>query len=286
MAVNSAQTAALSRIRHLHSHRKWVVAPAPEAALRRLLRHNAATAYAAVGSLAPYREDLVSLPDGTERPCFLRDILPDVWGKVLDSFEDSMLLPQSERDAIAEDSSVAEQFYFDPVLSEDAPAYARYLARLHAAGVVDFCARGRVTIGLFFVTKKNGKLRFIADARRSNALFRRPPRTVLGSMESWGRITLSGRDRKTLSSSTLFVAQEDVRDYFFRLRMPEGLKDFFCLPHVSVALLVDAFINLGFDVPESVRELGHVYKDIAPRFAVLPMVFLGLFILHMLLTNI
>ena len=106
--------------------------------------------------------------------------------------------------------------------------------------MIDFCGRGRVTIGLFFVTRKNAKLRFIADACSANALFRRPPRTVLGSMESWARISLAGRDGSSVSASTLFVVQEDVRDYLFRLVMPEGLR-LFCLPHISVDLLTMVF---------------------------------------------
>ena len=88
------------------------------------------------------------------------------------------------------------------------------LARLHTARVIDSCGRGRVTIGLTFVTKSNGKFRFIADARRANgranALFRRTPRALLGSMESWARISLAGRDGAQTSGSTLLVAQEDL----------------------------------------------------------------------------
>ena len=182
------QSTALIRMWRLHTQRKMVSASLPEASLRRLLRHNAATQYAAVGSLPSYGEDIISLPTGSEQPCYLADILPDIWREVLESFEDAMLLLQAERDALADDADISQQFHFDPVLAEDAEAYARLLVRLHTARVIDFCGRGRVTIGLYFVPRKNGKLRFIADARRANALFRRPPRTVLGSMESWSRI--------------------------------------------------------------------------------------------------
>ena len=124
---------------------------------------------------------------------------------------------------------------------------------------------------VFFVTKKNGKLRFIAVARRANVLFRRPPRTVVGSMRSWSRISLAGRDGSSASASTLFVAQEDVRDYFFRLAMPEGLRDLFCLPHISADLLTKAFLLQGLAVPEEVFELGKTITAIAWRFQVLPM---------------
>ena len=97
---------------------------------------------------------MVSLPTGSEEPCYLADILPDIWREVLESFEDAMLLPQAERDALADDADISQQWYSDPVLVEDAEAYARFLVRRHAARVIDFCGRGRVTIGLFFATKK------------------------------------------------------------------------------------------------------------------------------------
>ena len=118
----------------------------PGAALHRLLRHNAATQYAAVGSLASYGEDLVSLPTGSGQPCYIADILPATWRKVLESFEDAVLLPQADRDAMADDAEISQQWYLDPVLAEDAEAYARFLVRLHNARVIDFCGRGRVTI--------------------------------------------------------------------------------------------------------------------------------------------
>ena len=156
-ALNAAQSMAFNRIRRLNTQRKWVAASLPEAALRRLLRHNAATQYAAVGSLASYGEDMVSLPTCSEQPCCLADILPDIWREVLESFEDAVLLPQAELDALADDAKISQQWYFDPVLAEDAEAYARFLVRLHTARVIDFCGRGRVTIGLFFVSKKEWK---------------------------------------------------------------------------------------------------------------------------------
>ena len=96
-------------------------------------------------------------------------------------------------------------------MAEHAEAYARFLVSLHTARVIVFCGRGWATIGLFFVTK-NGKLRFIADAHRANAMFCRPPRAVLGSMESWARISVAWRDGSSVIGSALFFAQEDVRD--------------------------------------------------------------------------
>ena len=273
--VNSSQVASLARIRQLHlrqfESRRGLSLPAAEVALSKLLRRAPGHGYAsdlAVGSLVPYEEGAVSLPTGAEVPCYLLEILPSVWREVLETFEDSMLLSQHERDAIADDVEVASRFYFDPTLEKDEELYARFVVRLFVAKVIDFTTSGRVVVGLFFVSKKNGSLRFICDARRSNALFRRPPRTVLGSMESWARISLGARQE-----DSLYVAQEDVKDYFFRLIMPEALRDFFCLPALSTGVLLKAFRDLGAEVPDCLARLAAVSKKVSPRFCVLPMGF-------------
>ena len=101
-ALNAAQATTLRRIRRLHSQRQCVSAPPPEAALRRLLRQNVATQYAAVGSPASFREDMVSLPPGPGQPCHRVDVLPGTLREVLDNFVDAMLLPQAKRDALAD----------------------------------------------------------------------------------------------------------------------------------------------------------------------------------------
>ena len=80
---------------------------APESTV--MLRHNAVRQHAAAGSLASYGEDMVSFPTGSEQPCHLADILPDTWREVLDHFEGGMLLPEAERDALADDADILQQ---------------------------------------------------------------------------------------------------------------------------------------------------------------------------------
>ena len=159
--VNSAQVSALQRIRQLHlrqrESRRGLQLPAAEVALRKLLRRTPGHGYAsdlAVGSLVPYEEGAVSLPTGSEVPCYLTEILPTVWREVLETFQDSMLLSQQERDAVADDAEVASRFYFDPTLNADEELYARFVVRLFVSKVIDFSTSGRVVIGLFFVSKK------------------------------------------------------------------------------------------------------------------------------------
>ena len=56
-----------------------------------------------------------------------------------------------------------------------------------------FSARRRIKseVGLFFVHKKNGDIRMVVDARRTNALHHRPPPVHLGSVEAFSDIDWS-----------------------------------------------------------------------------------------------
>ena len=81
-------------------------------------------------------------------------------------------------------------------------------------------------------------------------------------MDSWSRIELGVEDE-------LFVAQEDVRDFFYRLGIDEELGRYFCLPPVSVDELFIAAAAEGVSL-EGV-EPGD--REIWPHLAVLPMGF-------------
>ncbi len=65
-------------------------------------------------------------------------------------------------------------------------------------------------------------LRLIIDRRRTNKLFRPSPRSLLGSIEALGRVRLSKRVKKE-AEEILYVSQEDVRDFFYRLGIDESL---------------------------------------------------------------
>lgn len=118
----------------------------------------------------------------------------------------------------------------------------------------------RSQIGAFVVTKKNGKQRLIVDAR-TNRLFRTPPSTLLGSMDCWGRLE---------SDIEFFVAQEDVKDFFYRLGIPHDLGRYFCFPHIDPHLFQT---ELGH-MPEELRALVHRDgRPVHPCTRVLPMGF-------------
>ena len=87
-----------------------------------------------------------------------------------------------------------------------------------------------VLLMAFFVSKNNGKLRLIIDARRANARFRKPPTRHIVSGSSFSRI----RARR---GQVVWLAQYDVKDFFYRLGIPWELGQYFGLPGMDREVL-------------------------------------------------
>ena len=80
------------------------------------------------------------------------------------------------------------------------------------------------------------------ESRRTNKLFRTPPTTILGSVEAWSRLEVE-------EQSEVFVAQEDVKDFFSRLGISRELGEYFALPPVDIEMLKS---ELG-DIPSELK---------------------------------
>ena len=121
----------------------------------------------------------------------------------------------------------------------------------------------RVQVEAFVVTKKQQRQRLIIDARRANRLFRAPPSTCLGSIESWTRLEAG-------EGAPIFIAQEDVKDYFYRLEIGKRLGEYFSLPAIDPSLLR----QVRGDLPEELSQLmDGSGSRIHPCLRVLPMGF-------------
>lgn len=266
---NAAQWSALEHVHASHQSR----APAPfqesgQAALRQLLKKKAGSGYATStesegpGQLASYVRDRLSLPRGQHEPVPLLDILPDKERHQLLSFADEMQLSSEEMAAVQEKGFHGDCFV-DPVLEHDPKKYHGLIADLVNCNILGFTTTPRVQVGLFMVTKKAGKQRLIVDARRTNKLFRTPPTTILGSVEAWSRLEVE-------EQSEVFVAQEDVKDFFYRLGISRELGEYFALPPVDIEMLKS---ELG-DIPSELKHLAdnHI-GPYYPFMKVLPMGF-------------
>ena len=105
--------------------------------------------------------------------------------------------------------------------------------RMMQAGMVSYVTEIKHVVGLFCVAKDVSddgkdvlKSRLIWDARKVNVLFRRPPWTPLGSPSVLSELDLSD---DILDGRTLGSFQGDVPDWFYRLRWPEALAQYFTL---------------------------------------------------------
>ena len=257
--LNQAQRAALQRIHAAHCDRpKPAEQQSSQAALRQLLKQG--SSYGGPGELASFVRDQVSLPRNQGSPVSLLEILPEEERTMLEDFEAAMMLTPEERGAIIE-KGLDNLCHMDPVLANSKKKYHQFVADMFTSGLIGFTTEPRSQIGAFVVTKKNGKQRLIVDARRTNRLFRTPPSTLLGSMECWGRLE---------SDSEFFVAQEDVKDFFYRLGIPLELGRFFCFPCIDPHALQT---EIGY-MPEDLRALVHRDgRGVFPCMKVLPMGF-------------
>ena len=180
----------------------------------------------ALTTVRPYQPDLVSLPQvGTDPPA-LRDLVDDFGRDILEDPLGNMLLSPDEWGHKIEIGDTVRP-YMDPVLKTDGAAYVQFVQRLFEGGMVSFTEKPRDLITPFFVTKKSGKLRLVLDCRGVNQRFREPPSIALAAGSSWSQLEIPlGED--------LFIAQSDIKDYFYSLRLPHELQPFFCLPAIPV----------------------------------------------------
>ena len=260
---NSAQDRSLAYIHSLHSPDKVVGLERDEASLKSMLK-TAGGYSCSAGVLGSYRADSISLPYDQGEPRRVESMLDDEIIPYIDDFENRMLLNSSELGAVFQNTETPG-CHVDPILEHDPKQYAGFVAQMYRSKLVCFDVVPVCSCGLFLVTKKpkadgTVKLRLVIDARRSNRLFKKPPWCPLSSGESLARMEISG---------ACYTAQEDVKDFFYRLGIGKRMSRYFGLPRVRASLLVAA---LGVDCPAEILALPSDHM-VAPCLSVLPMGF-------------
>ena len=212
----------------------------------------------ASSTVRSYDRALISLPDCASSPVPLEQVL-DESGRdtVKDPFR-CMMLSEEEWGEVIEQHSPIEP-YMDPLLKDDLPEYSLFIQDLFHKNMVDFTEAPRDCVTPFFVAKKSGRLRMVLDCRTVNRRFRPPPPLALSAGYSWSRLRVP-------KGKKLYIAQSDIRDYFYALEMPHNLRPLFCLPPVPKKLLRE------WDVPadrggDLVGDNGWVW----PMLRVIPM---------------
>ncbi|CAE8640645.1 unnamed protein product [Polarella glacialis] len=110
----------------------------------------------------------------------------------------------------------------------------------------------------FFVTEKGGKLRLIFDCRTVNLRFKKAPKIAMGSGSSWASLEVAEGEQ-------LWIAQSDIKDYFYSLALPAALAQFFCLPSIDASLLTE------WGVPGALGGFSNYQGRCYPRLRVVPM---------------
>lgn len=172
---------------------------------------------------------LVSIPVGSSEPVEMAGLLDDAGRETIEDPSRCMLLNEDEWGKIIEEGDTFHP-YMDVKLQKSAQDYHDFIHDLYEAGMISFTAEPRDLVTPFFVAKKNGKQRLILDCRGVNRRFRSPPSMSLSAGYSWAQLQVP--DHKQL-----YVAQSDIKDYFYSLAMPEELQTLFSMPGIPSSLL-------------------------------------------------
>ena len=80
---------------------------------------------------------------------------------------------------------------------------------LFRSNIIRFSRSPKSRLGVFFVRKKNGKLRLIIDCRKVNAIFKTPPKGHVVSSAAFG-------DLEKHMEEQIILSESDVKDFFLQ----------------------------------------------------------------------
>ena len=205
-------------------------------------------------SVRPYSPQLLSLPSCGNQAVPLEKLMGEEGCSLVDEFIRTRLLPQNEARRNVRASGLREA-YSDPRLREP-DTYSSFVQRLVDADLVEIVRERWVEkIEVFFVAKKDGRLRMVCDCRLSNCHFAKPDKVRLCTAEALTRVELP-------AGSQLHIATADLKDAFYHFQLPLELRSYFGMRGLHAGELGVAELD---GIAISANEL--VY----PRLKVLPM---------------
>ncbi|CAK0878486.1 unnamed protein product, partial [Prorocentrum cordatum] len=178
----------------------------------------------AIGARAGYQRGRASLLSGGAGRVDLVRLLPPHLQSALESGH-GLLRSEQEATAALEEADVT--CYVDGKLAQRGIDYGRFLLELYDAGIVevlDYELDRKEETGVFFVPRKDDKLRLIFDARRANCHFRAPECTHLASGDA-------------TPGEEVHLAAGDVEVCFYQCVLPAWARNYFCLPSLATRML-------------------------------------------------
>ena len=200
--VSPAQAAAITRIqRAVEDSAPTEPLLPPHEAARTLLRTQAGYGLDDT-TVAPFQDGKVSLPSSAVSCPRAVDLLGGRARTSLENFETEIL--RSDADVWQHDALEGRvEPYMDVVLSKNKKMYLNFVKDLISRGVVRWCRFAKERTTLFFVRKKDGRLRLVADARRSNRRFIDPPGVRMATAESFANLEVA--DDECVCTSALWT---------------------------------------------------------------------------------
>ena len=201
-----------------------------------------------------YSPDLLSLPDQGNQAIPLETLLGSDGRDIVGEFVRTRLLNADEA-RIARGRSGVDKAYSDPRL-RDPKVYRGFVKRLIGADLIEMSVETpKERVEVFFVGKKDGRLRMVVDCRLSNTHFKPPDKVTLCTAEALSRIEIE-------QGTELVVCTADLKDAFYHFSLPEELRPYFGMRSLLAGELGLLEIN-GVAVTPTTR--------VHPRLKVLPM---------------
>eukprot|EP00438_Fugacium_kawagutii_P018254 Skav220446 [mRNA] locus=scaffold254:128743:132882:- [translate_table: standard] len=205
-------------------------------------------------ALGSYDPALLSLPEAGNQPVPLEEL----WGRggheFVGTFIRNVVLPESVAKSRIRESGL-RQCYSDPLLRHP-KSFSQLVKRLHDCGLVSYSLQPSTSfVELFFVKKKNGMLRMVVDCRHSNEWFVPPIGVALATGDALSRIEINPHEQ-------LHFASADLKDAFYHLGLPAGIRHLFGLRGVRAC-------DVGVDELNGIPVPWH--QMIYPQLAAVPM---------------
>ena len=204
------------------------------------------------GGPIPYEQGNISLP--AECPaCDGLGLIPAEHRDKFFGSESSLLNNSDEISTALLDAGVKKPYVDDAFRSPK--IYGGFLSELFDKGIVSFRTESKSFLGIFFVRKKNGKLRMILDTRIANCFFKSPPHTDLPTASAMSNI-------ETRPGEFVYFSGGDIDNAFYRITAPDVAKPYFTLPRVRAG-------HVGISEIDGVAVSPSTY--VTPSLEVLPM---------------
>ena len=200
----------------------------------------------------PYQEGLVSLPS-VSSPISLACGLDTQTFELVCGQPDSLLNNDADRQLALDDLDLSKP-YIDPAFNSP-KTYASFITSMFDKNLVEFQPGGKSYLGVFFVAKKNGKLRVILDTRIANCYFRKPDKTRLPTAAALSSF-------ESTPGESIYFCGGDIDNAFYRVEAPACARPFLTLPPIRIRHLRAAGVK-GL--------IGDPNDFLVPRMIVLPM---------------